>query len=73
MVRPHYVKLILLKNVTMVEALYEQYFSKAVEPELRERGEAVALASRLASEEAVDLAATYLTDACYYYHHKSPY
>ena len=72
-VRPHFIKLILSENFPKTEQLYERHFSQAVEPELKERGAAVAVASRGALEFSVDLAATYLTDACYYYGHESPF
>ena len=72
-VRPYFIELIRLENVEKVELLYEQYFSKAAESELKERGAAVHVAAWGALEEGVDLAATYLTDACHYYGYESPF
>ena len=61
------------RDVEKVEALNERHFSQAVEPELKARGELVHVAVSAGIGESVDIAATYLTDACYYYGHESPF
>ncbi len=72
-VRLHFAALMQPEHFLTVEYIWADQFSRAVEPELRERGKWVIAASYARDVMALDGAATALTDACYHYGHNSPF